>query len=95
MYQIGGQPGHRAEELICVLKSIIAKYLGEGKQIIIQSNDLVKFFDKEMIQDAILTSLKRGANTKTCRLWYRLNENQTWNSSQASQACLCQVFGLG
>ena len=75
MYQIGGQPGHRAEELIFVLKSIIAKYVGAGKQIIIQSSDLSKFFDKEMIEDAILTSLKRGANTKSCRLWYKLNEN--------------------
>ena len=56
MYQIGGHPGHRAEELIFVLKSIIAKYVGAGKQIIIQSSDLSKFFDKEMIEDAILTS---------------------------------------
>ena len=29
------------------IKSIIAKYVGAGKQIIIQSYDLAKFFDKE------------------------------------------------
>ena len=29
MYQIGGQPGHRAEELIIVQKSIMAKHLGK------------------------------------------------------------------
>ena len=42
MYQIGGQPGHRAEELIFSLKSIVAKYRSEGKQIIIQSSDISK-----------------------------------------------------
>ena len=42
MNQIGGQPGHRAEELIFSLKSIVAKYRSEGKQIIIQSSDISK-----------------------------------------------------
>ena len=28
-----------------------------------------------MIQDAILTYVKRGANGKACRLWYKLNGN--------------------
>ena len=34
---------------------------------------LPSFFDKELIEDAILTSLKRGANPKACKLWYELN----------------------
>ena len=72
-YQIGGQPGHRAEELVFCLKSIISKYRAEGKMLIIQTFDLAKFFDKEMIEDAILTSARRGADPKTCRLWYKLN----------------------
>ena len=75
IYQIGGQPGHQAEELIFALKSVIAKYIKEGKQFIIQSSDLAKFFDKELIEDVISTSLNRGANPKSCRLWYKLNEN--------------------
>ena len=75
IYQIGGQPGHRAAELVFSLKSIISKYRAEGKSIIIQSSDISKFFDKEMIQDAIITCVRRGANTKACRLWYKLNEN--------------------
>ena len=49
IYQIRGQPGHRAEELIFILKLVIAKYRQEGKLMIIQSSDLSKFFDKEMI----------------------------------------------
>ena len=44
MYQIGGQPGHRAEEHIFVLKSVIAKYRQDGKLCIVQSSDLEKFF---------------------------------------------------
>ena len=41
MYQIGGQPGHRAEEHVFVLKSLIAKYREEGKLVIIQRLDFV------------------------------------------------------
>jgi hypothetical protein len=73
MYQIGGQPGHRAEEHVFALKSNIAKYRSQGQLVIIQTSDIAKFFDKELIEDAILTSLKRGANPKACKLWYELN----------------------
>ena len=44
IYQIGGQPRHRVEELIFSLKSIIAKYRAQGKPIVIQSYDLANFF---------------------------------------------------
>ena len=67
IYQIGGQPGHRAEELIIYLKSIVARYRSQGKTVIIQSSDISKFFDKEMMEDAILTCLKRGADPKAIR----------------------------
>ena len=73
IYQIGGQPRHRVEELIFSLKSIIAKYRAQGMPIVIQSYDLAKFFDKENIEDAILPCVKRGADLKACRLWYKLN----------------------
>ena len=75
MYQIGGQPGHRCEELVFTMKSIIAKYIYEGKCLILQTSDLSKFFDKEMIEDAILTCYKRGADPKACRLWYKINQD--------------------
>ena len=71
--QIGGQPRHRAAELIFSLKSIIAKYIAQGKPVVIQNYDLAKSFDKENIEDAILTCVKRGADLKACRLWYKLN----------------------
>ena len=75
IYQIGGQPGHRPEELVFVLKSIVARYLSQGKIIIIQCYDIQKYFDKEMIEDGILTCIKRGADPKAIRLWYKLNED--------------------
>jgi hypothetical protein len=75
MYQIGGQPGHRAEELIFVMKSIIAHQRAKGKALIIQCWDLSKYFDKEMIEDAILTCYKRKVNPKAARIWYKLNQN--------------------
>ena len=64
MNQVGGQPGHRAQEHVFVLKSIIAKYREEGKLLIIQSSDLSKFFDKEMIEDAFLTCMRREPTKK-------------------------------
>ena len=75
MYQIGGQPGHCSEEHVFVLKSIIARQRAQGKQIIIQPSDIQKYFDKEMIEDFVLTSLKRGAAPKLVRLWNKLNKS--------------------
>ena len=40
IYQIGGQPKHRAEELVFSLKSIVIKYRKQGKPVIIQSSDI-------------------------------------------------------
>ena len=40
IYQIGGQPGHRSEELLFVLKSVVARSREEGSMIILQSLDI-------------------------------------------------------
>ena len=75
IFQIGGQPGHRSEELLFAMKSIIAKQRKEGKAVVVQMWDISKFFDKEMIEDAVLTCLKRKTNIKATRVWFKLNEN--------------------
>ena len=75
IYQIGGQAKHRPEELIFSVKSVIAKERKEKNPILIQCWDISKFFDKEMIEDALLTCYKRGVNPKAVRLWAKLNEN--------------------
>ena len=56
-----------------VFKSVVAKYRAEGKMVVIQTYDVSTFFDKERIEDAILTCLKRGSDPKAVRLWYKLN----------------------
>ena len=75
IYQIGGQPGHRSEELIFIQKSVMALYRMKGKVLILQCYDVAKYFDKEMIEDGMLTCLRRGADPKAVRLWYKLNSN--------------------
>ena len=73
VYQIGGQPCHRAEELVFVLKSITAKQRSQGKSILIQPSEIKKFFDKDMIEDVILACQKRGVDPKARKLWFKLN----------------------
>ena len=74
-YQVGGQPGHRPEEMVYVMKSFISKQRKEGKQVVVQCYDIQKFFDKEQIEDGVLTCLRRGAGVPAVRLWYKLNED--------------------
>ena len=47
----------------------------QGKEIIIQCYDISKYFDKEMMEDALLACKERGADPKAIRLWHKLNEN--------------------
>ena len=75
IYQVGEQPGHRSEELLFVLKSVVARTREMGKMVVLQSYDISKFFNKELIEDAILTCIKRGAYPRATRLWYKLNAN--------------------
>ena len=42
--------------------------------MVLQSYDVSKFFDKEMMEDGIITCKDRGANEKAIRLWYKLNK---------------------
>ena len=75
IYQVGGQPGHRPEEMVFVLKSLVARQRQLGKMVVLQCFDVQKFFDKEQMEDAVLTCLKRGADPKAVRLWHKLNQD--------------------
>ena len=55
------------------MKSVIAKYRKVGKNVVLQLFDISKFFDKEMMEDAVLTCLKRKADPKAVWLWFKLN----------------------
>jgi hypothetical protein len=98
-FQIGGQSGHRVEEMIFTMKSVIAKYRAEGKMVILQCYDLEKFFDKEMTEDAVLTCVKRNADPKAVRCWFKLNEETTikvrTGVGVTNQASVGSVIGQG
>ena len=58
-----------------VVKSVVARQRSLGKMVIIQGYDVSKYFDKEMIEDGVISCLRRGADPKAVRLWYKLNED--------------------
>ena len=99
VFQIGGQPGHRSEELMFVLKSLVARLRKQGKMVILQAYDISKFFDKERIEDAAITCLNRGADPKAVRLWVKLNQNtkiQVWTGAgMTKKANVGAVVGQG
>ena len=74
-YQIGGQPGHRPQEHIFTVKSILAKYIREDKMIMLQAYDISKFFDKETVPDVMNTLHEMGVDGKCYRAWALLNDN--------------------
>ena len=50
-FQIGTKPGHRAQEHLYVLKSVIALHLMYNKPIILSMWDVSKFFDREALSE--------------------------------------------
>ena len=56
------------------MKSVIAKQRMKGKETVIQCYDIGKYFDKEMMEDAIPACKGRGADPKAIRLWHKLND---------------------
>ena len=74
-YQIGAMPGHRAQEHLFTLKSIIQLYTSMGLPIIVQFYDIQKFFDKESLRDGMNSIFMCGLRGKLYRLIYILNKN--------------------
>ena len=73
MFQLGGQAGHTAEELLFCLKSVISKHKMQGKVMIGQCHNVSKFFDKKVASDVMYW---RGVDPKVCRLLARMNETR-------------------
>ena len=74
-FQIGAMPGHRPQEHLFVLKSIIALYIYLNIPLILQGFDVSKFFDKESLLDALNALYEAGIRGKTYRLFFELNKN--------------------
>ena len=58
-YQIGTKPGHRAQEHLFLLKSVIGLYEHLDKALILQLWDLSKYFDRESLTDGLNELYKR------------------------------------
>ena len=74
-FQIATKAGHRAQEHIFVLKSVISLYTCMGKPLILQMWDLSKFFDRENLRDCLNELYRCGIKGKLYRLFYALNKN--------------------
>ena len=46
-FQIGTRPGHRAQEHLFVLKSVVSLYTMYDKPLLLTAWDISKFFDSE------------------------------------------------
>ena len=52
-FQIGGIPKHRSQEHLFTVKSILALYSQLNLPVILQLFDISKYFDKEILKDAM------------------------------------------
>ena len=74
-FQIGGLPGHQSAEHLFTLKSIISLFMSQGKPLLLNCFDLKKYFDSEVLVDAMDNLYKCGINGKLYRLIYELNKS--------------------
>ena len=63
IYQIA-KAGHRPQEHLFVVKSLIALYIFLQIPLILQFFDISKFFDKESLKDGMNTIYKAGISGK-------------------------------
>ena len=73
-FQIGGMPGHRPSEHLFCIKSIMSLYEHLDIPLIIQTFDISKYFDSEVLRDAMTALYEAGIKEKLYRLWYELNK---------------------
>ena len=98
-FQIGGQEGHRSQEHLFSLKSVIAlkEQIGEG--VLFQLYDISKFFDNESLRDVMDTLHDINVDHKVYRAWYMMSKNtriavKTGNGMTA-EADVGEVIGQG
>ena len=74
-FQIGTKPGHRAQEHLYVLKSVIAMHMQYGNAIVLSMWDVSKFFDRESLADCMNELYKNKIRGKLYRLLFNMNKN--------------------
>ena len=71
---IGGKPGHRPQEHLISLKSIIGVFMSRGLGVILQLVDIEKFFDSEHLREVMRTLGAAEISSKSYRNWFKLNK---------------------
>ena len=74
-YQIGTKPGHRAQEHLFVIKSVMGLYELLGKALIMQFWDISKYFDRESLVDGLNELYKNNVKGKLYKLLYEMNKD--------------------
>ena len=74
-YQIGTKPGHRAQEHLFVIKSVIGLAEQHGRAIALQLWDLSKYFDRESLVDGLNELYKNNVRGKVYKLLYEMNKD--------------------
>ena len=76
-FQIGAKPGHRAQEHIFVLFSILELFRKENIPLIIQTWDVSRYFDSHTLLEAQEWLADCSVPKKCYRLMWKLNDNTT------------------
>ena len=72
-FQIGTKPGHRAQEHLFTLKSTMALYSFLGITLIAQAWDISKYFDQQVLVDA-MSSINDAKVNENCYILTYKNE---------------------
>ena len=98
-FQIGGQEGHRSQEHLFSLKSIIALMEARGEGMLFQLYDIRKFFDHESLRDVLDTLHEIRIDDKVYRTWYMMNKRTRitvkTGSGLTDEADVGEVVGQG
>ena len=73
-FQIGAIPGHRPQEHLFSIKSVISLYKSQGKGLILCLYDISKYFDKENLRDCMGELYDYNVRGKLYRLVFELNK---------------------
>ena len=74
-YQIGTKPGHRAQEHLFVVKSVIGFFEHNKQAVALQVWDLSKFFDRESLVDGLNELHRSNVRGKLYKLIYEMNKD--------------------
>ena len=74
-FQIGAIPGHQPSEHLFTIKSIISYYRSSNRPLFLQCFDIKKYFDSEILKDAMNTIYNYGVKGKLYNLIYELNKS--------------------